>query len=52
MGCMRGVWSVCVGWDSRKMTARLMEWSGAALMSGGGKAGGEESEEKEACARS
>ncbi|CAK9249642.1 unnamed protein product [Sphagnum jensenii] len=35
-----------------KMTTQLMEWSGAALMSGGGKVGSEESEEKEACARS
>ncbi len=49
MGCMGGVLFVCVGWDSRKMIARLMEWSAVALMNCGGKAGGEESEEKEAC---
>ncbi|CAM5999720.1 unnamed protein product [Sphagnum balticum] len=46
------MWSVYVGWDSRKMTTRLMEWSSAALMSGGGKASDEESEEREACAKS
>ncbi len=49
MGCMGAVLSVCVGWDSRKMTAQLMEWNGAALMSGGGKGGGGESEEEKAC---
>jgi len=48
-GVHGGVLHVCVGWESRKMTTRLMEWSGVALMSCGGKAGGEEIEEKEAC---
>jgi hypothetical protein len=49
---MGEVWSVCVGWEDRKMTAQLMKRSGATLISGGGKAEGEESEEKEAWARS
>jgi hypothetical protein len=33
MGCMEGLLSGCVGWDSRKMAARMMEMSGAALTS-------------------
>jgi len=40
MGCMEGMLSGCVGWDSWKMVAQLMEWSGAALMSYGGRSGG------------
>jgi len=45
-------WSVCVGWEDRKMTARLMKRSGATLIRDGGKAVGEKSEEEEACAGS
>jgi len=30
-------WSVCVGWEDRKMTARLMKRSGATLIRDGGK---------------
>ncbi len=30
-------WSVCVGWEDRKMTARLMKRSGATLIKDGGK---------------
>jgi hypothetical protein len=41
MGCMEGMLFSCVGWDSRKMAAQLMEWSGVALMSYGGRSGGE-----------
>ncbi len=51
-GVHGGMWSVCVGWEDRKMTARLMKRSGTTLMRDGGKAEGGESEEKEACARS
>ncbi len=42
MGCMEGMLSGYVGWDSRKMVTQLMEWSGAALMSYGGRSGGGE----------
>ncbi len=49
MGCMEGVLSGCVGWDSRKMAAQLMEWSGAALMDYGGKCGGGKREKRKAC---
>ncbi len=34
-------WSVCVGWEDRKMTPRLMRRSGATLIRDGGKAVGE-----------
>ncbi len=30
-------WSICVGWEDRKMTARLMKRSGATLIRDGGK---------------
>jgi hypothetical protein len=40
MGCMEEYLSSCLGWDSRKMTVELMEWSGTALMSYGGGCGG------------
>ncbi len=33
-------WSICVGWEDRKMTARLMKRSGATLIRDGGKAVG------------
>jgi len=45
-------WSVCVGCEDRKMTARLMKRSGATLIRDGGKVVGEKSEEEEACAGS
>jgi hypothetical protein len=32
-------WSVCVGWEDRKMTARLMKRSGATLIRDGGSLG-------------
>jgi len=34
-------WSVCVGWEDRKMTAHLMKRSDATLIRDGGKAVGE-----------
>jgi len=34
-------WFVCVGWEDKKMTARLMKRSGATLIRDGGKAVGE-----------
>jgi hypothetical protein len=34
---MREVWSICVGWEDRKMMAQLMKRSGTTLISGGGK---------------
>ncbi len=38
-------WS-CLGWDSKEMTAGLMEWSDAALMSYGGGCDGEKMQNK------
>jgi hypothetical protein len=32
-------WSVCVGWEDRKMMARLMKRSGATLIRDGGSLG-------------
>ncbi len=51
-GVHGGRCSVCVGWEDKKMTARLMKRSGATLIREGRKAEGEKSEEEEACARS
>ncbi len=45
-------WSVYVGWEDRKMTARLMKRSDATLIRDGGKVVVEKSEEEEACAGS
>ncbi len=39
-------WSVCVGWEDRRMTTRLMKRSGATLIRDGGKAVGEKNEEE------
>jgi len=41
-----------VGWEDKKMTARLMKRSDATLIREGGKVVGEKSEEEEACAGS
>jgi len=51
-GVHGGRWYVCVGWEDRKMTTRLMMRSGATLIRDGGKAVGEKSKEEEACAGS
>jgi len=51
-GVHGGRWSVSVGWEDRKMTARLMKRSSATLIRDGGNAEGEKSEEERACAGS